>query len=293
MTPTNSADCTYLGNPLLGVPPSGQCFAVNASHSYSNAGDYKVGVQIAKNGVTGSLSTVGVAEIVPSSSAGVSGDVIRRSTGIVTFDGINSCTAEALANISVIVTAHHCYGSQQWTTAKFTLPPPGGIGHAWCGQRPADVYFHEAVSSPISGDGPVFIVVRPCAGQSGSLQTATGGGLPITFNPPRGLRWLVAAYNARVPPPGFALQLCAVTDMSQSVLPLPEANGVLFGGSCPNLSSGASGGPWLDIHELPGILGIGGTNQGTLGPSGQQDGLYLGDTAMQEYIAAALGLPKP
>jgi hypothetical protein len=303
VTAANSSDCTYLGNPQLGVPPSGQCFVVNASHSYSNPGEYKVGVQITENGLTGSLSTVGVAEIVPSSSAVVTSSevsqqqekhVIRQSTGIVTFDGQKACTAEALANISVIVTAHHCYGSQNWTTARFTLP--GHSGNEWCGQQSADEYFHPDMFSPqvdgLIGDGPVFIVVRPCTGRSASLQTATGGGLPITFNPPRGLAWLIAAYNAR-PKPGYGLgplEECRRTDMSQNVFVLPEENGVLFSGNCPNLVSGASGGSWLNIHELPGILGVGGINQGNFNG---QDALYLGDTAMQEYIAAALGLPKP
>jgi hypothetical protein len=234
-----------------------------------------------------------------------------------TFNGhYNGCTAEALAGVSVVMTAKHCPVDLPSNTLGDNFQfAPAERGDCWAGERRSLAACAGDVSEPegywcgkrsdvyreaSAAQGPAFIVMWPC-GASKSLPKATHGGIPVTFNPYRGLSWTAFGYPVYVPGGHWMLDSCGpVLDESGAGTETSERGGVLFGKPCP-LGSGVSGGPWVNARALSPVYAIGAVNEKSFppptrlpngqeyyGPDTYATGSYLGDIAMQEYIAAVL-----
>jgi choice-of-anchor C domain-containing protein len=296
-------DCDYLGRPHVGG-----CFVVAATHPYARAGTHPFAVRIDKAG--GRLDAQGVAEIVPPGSARSLHDkiaAVARTIGPLTFTtngSIYGCTGEALAGTSIVLTAKHCAvnlntnrnndhfqfapeergdcwkgGNRSLAACAGSVSEPHGY---WCATS-SDVY-----RDPSAEQAPAFIVMSPCGGGADRSLPAAVGGLPVTFNPFRGLRWTAAGYPV-YDSGNWRLQACGeVSDQSGPRTETTDRRGPLYG-RC-KLGSGVSGGPWVNLSVLPDTPGIGAVNEEVV-PDGDhtiQTGSYLGDTAMLEYIQAVL-----
>jgi hypothetical protein len=311
---SDPSSCTY----NTSVSP-GQCFVVSARHTYREIGDWITTTTIQLGPTT--ASDRGIAEIVSSTGAPAQPNA---AVGPITFNSgtssqVYGCTAEALANVNVVMSIGHCTNNTISGQPNFNFEfapqhkgqcsPSGGtvITIAACeskmlnrnkplGTDPVGYWSaggNDVYKDPLGaeGDGPSFIVMNGGSTPQGyELIGAVGGGLPVHFISPRGLSW--SEGGTPVYAGVWSWSSCGPsTDISDPVgnPGLLVTQGCTFSGLSPTQDpSGDSGGPWFNSNYLRNAVGAVNKTWETNGTGNEEGGAVLDNGAMRAYIDAVL-----
>ena len=224
------------------------CFKVSAKHTYKAHGTYTVNIHVRNTATGASASAYAIIQAVTKSE--FLGPTFPPQVNIGVVDGIskkgtveNGCTATALHDVNVIVTAGHC-GLENDKTIEFAPYHSGSCIHGTtevslqkCGGNPDGVFDVTAsdivnVQKGASGTDPddvdVQFIVMPNKNGSRRFLDQAVPGLPALFNQSIETSWKVYGYPARDPKRNWTLKTCGPErGMAEYNVPAPE------GGTAP------------------------------------------------------------
>jgi hypothetical protein len=319
--------CTYTT-----TPPPGQCFVVSGRHQYALAGDYVVTVDLTEPG--GSGSAQGIAEIIdgglpakPSKGVGV---LTFHSEDSGTWERTGSwegCTAEALANVDVVMTVGHCAVNASTPSAPtglgapnfdFEFGPQHKGGDCWAHGSPpgVDLLACESLTGhtgrPVGVD-PLGVWSLDFVDHRGN-RDLTGVMTSTTTVPNDAIAFIVLSQpgstggDLRTSVPGLPVHFLPPRGQSWEAFGYPLYEHVWNLRSCPSTADSSVSGQFLELKgcnfgfpaSAKGISG-GAWVSGGLGlkfaagavndrffPPDVQRGPYLDNGAMRAYVDAVL-----